>query len=819
MAELGKRVALNGLQGTVRFIGETEFAPGTWCGVELDEKCGKNDGSVQGVRYFNQTLKDGLYGLFGRIETVRPISTSGSVASSPNESRNLHGVILKLQDKLYGLHHRYADLELQLENCAIDKEALKEENEELMSVIIGLQQELATLRQDLSALQQEVDLRRSIEEHEWETDAGKLSHEALWKRNQLVEVALSKLQESLDESNEECISLAAENDQIKMELSVTAAELDECKHVVESLASKSADNQIIDKLTEENTDLNARVESFKATVEELKSEHVVAKDLQQIYSDLEEELSEQLRILRENADRDKHTITLLESERAELLHELERVKSHANTRDFCQQIEQLSSQLSKTQMIAKRSVLNEKFSNIGLGDQGSRAPLTLSKQVQFLSNHLLQEQFPADLQVKLQGSFFLQLMAQELMAWHRQREIYTDTLHSFKPTAFQINEWKELIFDNKIPQECSADSIAHHLKNQGGPLNKDASFLLSFISATAETFLPLIFDILSKDFDLKKVSLIHSKAKQLATTCKKQQEQIPIGSAGVTHDPKISELLSTYFQDVVFILTSGKSDNDSIDRAIESLEALNFVLENMKFDKISSASKVSVEQPKLQSNLLVEDRVHNSNGSTPKARLRDNRIEELELKLKVYENKVERHKHQEETIVKLQQELHGLKCNKNTLEASVSALQARSSELTEKLESERIRQNFLFPKPQMIDLVKEMEATDKIDLISQISDLRRVIVKHEEAKYTLEEDKWLRKPIEARGNIVNSEFFTKLNDAHKSIDCLVKSLDVVPLDVNYSGKERSTNISSYYCKSLKERSIGIESLLSGLCKQ
>jgi len=37
--------------GILRYLGETQFAPGNWCGVELDENSGKNDGAVDGIRW------------------------------------------------------------------------------------------------------------------------------------------------------------------------------------------------------------------------------------------------------------------------------------------------------------------------------------------------------------------------------------------------------------------------------------------------------------------------------------------------------------------------------------------------------------------------------------------------------------------------------------------------------------------------------------------------------------------------------------------------------------------------------------------------
>ncbi|QUC23913.1 uncharacterized protein UV8b_08154 [Ustilaginoidea virens] len=58
----GQTVQLNdGRRGTVRFAGQASFQVGEWIGVELEEKTGKNDGSVQGVRYFDCPMGYGMF--------------------------------------------------------------------------------------------------------------------------------------------------------------------------------------------------------------------------------------------------------------------------------------------------------------------------------------------------------------------------------------------------------------------------------------------------------------------------------------------------------------------------------------------------------------------------------------------------------------------------------------------------------------------------------------------------------------------------------------------------------------------------------------
>ena len=59
--------------GVIRYIGSVEFAEGIWLGVELRTPKGKNDGSVQGKRYFTCKANHGLIVRPSKV-TVRGIN-------------------------------------------------------------------------------------------------------------------------------------------------------------------------------------------------------------------------------------------------------------------------------------------------------------------------------------------------------------------------------------------------------------------------------------------------------------------------------------------------------------------------------------------------------------------------------------------------------------------------------------------------------------------------------------------------------------------------------------------------------------------------
>ena len=85
---LGAAVEIPAGRGTVRFCGATSFSAGKWVGIELEEPNGKNDGTVQGVRYFTCKMS---YGVFVRPSQVKvlvaaPESTPAPAPTGPVRS-------------------------------------------------------------------------------------------------------------------------------------------------------------------------------------------------------------------------------------------------------------------------------------------------------------------------------------------------------------------------------------------------------------------------------------------------------------------------------------------------------------------------------------------------------------------------------------------------------------------------------------------------------------------------------------------------------------------------------------------------------------
>jgi dynactin 1 len=78
-AVIGSYVEVGAGRGYVRYVGSTSFATGKWVGVELSEPNGKNDGSVNGTRYFECPP---LHGVFVRSSQARVVPRPATVRSA-----------------------------------------------------------------------------------------------------------------------------------------------------------------------------------------------------------------------------------------------------------------------------------------------------------------------------------------------------------------------------------------------------------------------------------------------------------------------------------------------------------------------------------------------------------------------------------------------------------------------------------------------------------------------------------------------------------------------------------------------------------------
>jgi CAP-Gly domain len=144
--ELGQTVlSKDGRQGVIRYIGNAAFATGAWLGLELPDDKGKNDGSINGERYFE--CQPG-FGIFVRPESITeilkrpPVTANGKPISKvisratakPRPSNGIGGDTARKRQSLAGtgshpgsrlsLHVRYEGETIHLFQFVTDLSSL-----------------------------------------------------------------------------------------------------------------------------------------------------------------------------------------------------------------------------------------------------------------------------------------------------------------------------------------------------------------------------------------------------------------------------------------------------------------------------------------------------------------------------------------------------------------------------------------------------------------------------------------------------------------------------------------------------------------------
>lgn len=348
---VGQNVTLEAGNGTIRYYGRTQFAPGVWVGVELTQPVGKNDGSVGGISYF---LCPPNHGIFVRESKVRHASENGDQVGNPssdgfsNQNLKLLGSVdhqlIAIKKQLEASEKSVDAAESKIEMLSVDKEVLETENEELRQELDSLHVKYNELKLELEALMEESELNRQLEQLvSAQVDVSDLSEEEI----KLILVKNKALEQKLEDNSEKLLAMlkqiqtlteTTEQSELKLaSLSRLEQKLADSKEIIDSLQAQLDTNsnvdEIVDRLTGENHELTAKIQTLESTVLDLNELVELDRGLEEKHAEVESDLKNTLSEMSRENDRIKAQLQQLEVSNKHLREKLEEFAKdvHADT--------------------------------------------------------------------------------------------------------------------------------------------------------------------------------------------------------------------------------------------------------------------------------------------------------------------------------------------------------------------------------------------------------------------------------------------------------------------------------------------------------
>uniref|UniRef100_A0AAY4B7V4 Dynactin subunit 1 n=1 Tax=Denticeps clupeoides TaxID=299321 RepID=A0AAY4B7V4_9TELE len=347
-----------GHRGTVAYIGTTLFASGKWVGVILDEPKGKNDGTVQGKRYFTCQEHHGIFVRQSQIQLVddaadttspetpeppsskstRPVgskigSSSASAAEMsssepstpiqtplaapliPSPAGTLPSLCLpsmmgpsKEEEALRG---QVKDLEEKLETLKLKRQEDKAKLKELEKHKIQLEQ-LSEWRMKMQ--EQQTELQKQLKE------AKKEAKEALEAKERYMEemadtadaIEMATLDKEMAEERAE--SLQQEVDSLKERVEELSMDLEILKHEIEEKGSEGAASSYhVKQLEEQNGRLKEALVRMRDLSSSEKQEHVkLQRQMEKLNTELDTLRTQKEKLTKELQSAEKTTDELKE---------------------------------------------------------------------------------------------------------------------------------------------------------------------------------------------------------------------------------------------------------------------------------------------------------------------------------------------------------------------------------------------------------------------------------------------------------------------------------------------------------------------------
>uniref|UniRef100_A0AAX7VMB2 Dynactin subunit 1 n=1 Tax=Astatotilapia calliptera TaxID=8154 RepID=A0AAX7VMB2_ASTCA len=271
-----------GQRGTVAYIGATLFASGKWVGVILDEPKGKNDGTVQGKRYFTCEENHGIFVRQSQIQVVE----DGSSATSPDTPESGTAKTLKQKgeqgpqliltflkyNEEESLRAQVKDLEEKLETLKMKRTEDKAKLKELEKHKIQLEQ----LQEWKNKMQeQQAELQKQLKEAKKEAREAQEAKERYMEEMSDTADAIEMATLDKEMAEERAESLQVEVDSLKEKVEELSMDLEILRHEISEKGSDGAASSYqVKQLEEQNSRLKEALVRMRDLSASEKQEHV-----------------------------------------------------------------------------------------------------------------------------------------------------------------------------------------------------------------------------------------------------------------------------------------------------------------------------------------------------------------------------------------------------------------------------------------------------------------------------------------------------------------------------------------------------------------
>ncbi|XP_053694329.1 restin homolog isoform X3 [Sabethes cyaneus] len=292
--------------GILKYLGETQFASGNWCGVQLDEASGKNDGSVDGIKYFDCPDKYGIFVPIAKVtlspsarktrlsrsgskESLTSVGTMSSIAttatsrlrmSAQRKSTVNNATVPSTPKASFSLQDVLREKQNHIEQLMREREI---DQEEVAKQTITYQKHVQQLKDKITQLESHLgEEKRRNEDLQFSVDEATFCEEELNAQTHIFKERIAELERQLQGKSAEqpteadlaakepdaTVVLNLEIDKLKAEI----LERDQKLHVTEELKGSLEDEiaKLHERLAEMEKNLDIKVSSFNISEQCLK---------------------------------------------------------------------------------------------------------------------------------------------------------------------------------------------------------------------------------------------------------------------------------------------------------------------------------------------------------------------------------------------------------------------------------------------------------------------------------------------------------------------------------------------------------------------